>query len=262
MLARRLLTFVTGGMVKQSLPRVRKLVQRRDHNRRTQLARAIELGMNDLPQTRNSLLLRLKSKGSGAWKEFLCVYEQAIYTFCRSKGLQDADALDVKQDVFSAVLTQIDDWNTDRTRGSFRGWLLRVARNIAVDRIRGRRRPDAMPSGTAENLTALAHVPEPADAEEAVFEFEYRCAAFQWAAKHVRQEVQETTWLSFWKTAVENKKPTDVAQELGISVGSIYTAKCRVVARLRDRVAEIDDDASGFEFDESQFSRLYRDESD
>ena len=214
--------------------------------------------MNDLPQTRNSLLLSLKGKGSGAWKEFLCVYEQAIYTFCRSKGLQDADALDVKQDVFSALLTQIDDWNTNKTRGSFRGWLLRVARNIAVDRIRRRSRPGALPSGSTGNLTALADIPEPAGAENAAFEFEYRCAAFQWAAKLVRQEVREATWQSFWKTAVENEKPTDVAQELGISVGSIYTAKCRVVARLRDRVAEIDD-GGDFEFDENQFRRLYLD---
>ena len=217
--------------------------------------------MKDLPQTRNSLLLRLKRKGSGAWKEFLGVYEQAIYSFCRSKGLQDADALDVKQDVFSAVLTQIDDWNTDKTKGSFRGWLLRVARNIAVDRIRRCSRPGATPTGSPADLAALAEVPKSSEAEEAAFEFEYRCAAFQWAAKHVRQEVQETTWQSFWKTAVENGKPTDVAQQLGVSVGSIYTAKCRVVARLRDRVAEIDDDGD-FEFDENQFHRLYRDGSD
>lgn len=217
--------------------------------------------MTDLPQTRNSLLLRLKGEGDGAWQEFLGVYEQALYTFCRSKGLQDADALDVKQDVFSAVLAQIDNWNLDSRRGSFRGWLLTVARNIAVDRIRQRSRPGAMPSGNADDATALAEVPEISEAEESAFAFEYRRASLQWAAKQVRREVHATTWKSFWQTAIENRTPAEVAEDLNVSVGSVYTAKCRVVARLRDRVAEIDDDRS-FEFDEHHFHRVYRQHSE
>ncbi|MEM7478589.1 MAG: hypothetical protein AAF483_26700, partial [Planctomycetota bacterium] len=53
--------------------------------------------------------------------------------------------------------------------------------------------------------------------------------------------VRELTWLSFCKTAVEGQKAEQVSQELGIPVGSVYTAKCRIVARIRAKIAELDD---------------------
>ena len=211
--------------------------------------------MPDLPQTRRSLLIRLKQSSDHAWAEFLSVYEDAIYRFCRSKGLQDADARDVTQDVFSAVLDRIDAWDTDESKGSFRGWLLRAARNISVSRIRQRNRPEAQAAGDTLNLLTLAEVPDSRD-DIAAFQFEYMRAAFQWAAQQVQEEVRRVTWQSFWMTAVKEEKPTDVAKALGISVGSVYTGKCRVVARLRDRVAMLAENDE-LNLDEQQLHRFY-----
>ena len=59
--------------------------------------------MSELPQTRHSLLVRLRENSADAWSEFLEVYEQSIYRFARRRGLQDADAWDVTQDVLAAV---------------------------------------------------------------------------------------------------------------------------------------------------------------
>ena len=91
--------------------------------------------MSHLPETRLSLLVRLQDHSHDAWSEFLAIYEQAIVNYSRSRGLQEADAQDVTQEVLAAVTSKVEAWDPDECRGTFRGWLFRVARNIAVDRI-------------------------------------------------------------------------------------------------------------------------------
>jgi len=60
---------------------------------------------------------------------------------------------------------------------------------------------------------------------------------FDWAAEQVRGHFQDSTWQAFWQTAVENRPPREVADHLGLSVGAVYIAKSRVLARLREQVA-------------------------
>ncbi len=200
--------------------------------------------MNELPQTRQSLLLRLGQRSGQAWDEFLAIYEQAIYRYCRGRGLQDADARDVTQEVLSAVDKRVNSWDSNPDVGSFRGWLFRVARNVAVDVVRSRARK-AAPTGDSQMVQLLADLPETAADGEAAFWSEYRRALMHWAAEQVKPEVRETTWKSFWMTAIEGQKPEDVALTLGISVGNVYTGKCRVVARIRKLVKQLDDHLPG-----------------
>ena len=196
--------------------------------------------MNDLPNTRQSLLLRLSDRSGQAWDEFVGIYEKAIYRYCRGRGLQDADARDVTQEVLSAVDKRVHNWKDDPNIGSFRGWLFRVARNVAVDVIRARARK-ASASGDTRVIKILQELPESGDESESAFWLEYRRAMMHWAAEQVKPEVKESTWLSFWQTAIEGQKPEIVARQLGISVGSVYTGKCRVVARIRSLVQHLDD---------------------
>ena len=58
--------------------------------------------------------------------------------------------------------------------------------------------------------------------------------------------MSENAWRSFWATAIEGEKPADVAKRLGTTVGNVYTAKCRVFARIRTVAARLDvDDPHG-----------------
>ena len=196
--------------------------------------------MNEIPQTRASLLLELGKQSEHAWAEFISVYEQALYRFCRAKGLQDADANDVLQDVLTAVLKKLPSWNPDSSRGSFRGWLFRVARNIAVDMIDYRAKR-VTATGDSQVARMLSEFPGAVHAADQSFEMAYRRSLFEWASQQVKSEVREITWLSFCRTAIDGEKAERVAQQLGVPVGSVYTAKCRVVARIREKIAEMDD---------------------
>ena len=80
--------------------------------------------MTSLPETRASLLLKLRDPGNQtAWAEFLQIYQPLIFRLARRRRVQDADAREVTQEVLVAVAGSISRWEADPLRGSFRGWL-------------------------------------------------------------------------------------------------------------------------------------------
>src|SRR5271166_6248150 len=105
--------------------------------------------MNKPPPTRPSLLVRLRDLGDDlAWSEFVEIYTPLIRELARRNGLQDADAADLAQEVFGAVARRIERFDPDPSRGSFRGWLSRIARNLILDSLAARRR---RPQGTGDS---------------------------------------------------------------------------------------------------------------
>lgn len=194
--------------------------------------------VEDSQLTRPSLLLRIRNADDGAaWREFAEIYGPLIHRFARKQGLQDADAADLAQDVLYAVAGAIGRLNYDRQLGRFRGWLLTVARSKLSNLVARRKR---QPQGSGdtdlhESLQSLPSSPE----DETYWDAEYEKRLFEWAAERVRPGFQQTTWQAFWQTAVDNKDVKDVAEKLGITVGAVYIAKSRVLARLKEQIREI-----------------------
>ena len=196
--------------------------------------------MADLPITRQSLLIRLRGQGEDAWAEFLEVYEQSIINYAKRRGLQDADALDVTQEVLAAVGNKVDSWVDDPSKGKFRGWLFRVARNMAVDKVIEQTRRAAA-SGDTRVAQMLAEHPQDREQESTVFWMDYRRKLMHWAAEQVRPTVKSSSWRAFWLTAIEGKSAEEAGSILSLSAGSVYAAKFRIVARIREIVERFDD---------------------
>ena len=84
-------------------------------------------------ETRASLIVRLRDAADvAAWDEFVTIYGPVVYRLALRQGLQAADADDVVQQVFAAVAQSVHQWLEKPQRGRFRGWLLTIARNIAI----------------------------------------------------------------------------------------------------------------------------------
>ena len=157
-----------------------------------------------------------------------------IYGFARKRGLQDADAADLMQDVLRSVSSAIGRLDYDRNQGTFRGWLFTITRNKVFNFLSARR---IRPQGSGDTATnrLLAEEPAASDGSDA-WELEYQRRLASLAMERVKGEFHENTWRAFWLTAVEGVAAADVARQIGMSPGAIYVAKSRVLARLKDEV--------------------------
>ncbi|MFO0804394.1 MAG: sigma-70 family RNA polymerase sigma factor [Gemmataceae bacterium] len=193
--------------------------------------------MAEPPLTRVTLLVRLRDgRDADAWREFFDLYGPVVYRFARNRGLQDADAADLMQDVLRSVARNAAKMEYDPKRGTFRGWLYTVTRNKIYNFLNGQRiRPKASGDDDArERLESLPAREE--DGPDADWEREYQKRLTDRAMELVKSEFQFATWQAFWGTAVDGKPAGEVGAALKMSAGAVYVAKSRVLARLRDEV--------------------------
>ena len=196
--------------------------------------------MNQAPTTQPSLLIRLRDQGDErAWAEFTEIYAPLVQQLAQRRGLQDADAQDLCQDVFRAVARAIEHFDPDPARGSFRGWLSRIAGNLIINLLAAQRR-HPRGSGDTDIQRLLEEQPDLLAEESALFESEYRKRLLAWAAERVRGSFSEAMWQAFWRTGVEGQPVKEVAEALGMSIGTVYQYKSRVVARIRREIDQFD----------------------
>lgn len=193
--------------------------------------------MPEPPATRLTLLARIKDgQDVEAWREFVAIYGPLIYRFARHRGLQDADAADLMQEVMRSVARNAQRMNYDPAKGTFRGWLYTVTRNKIYNHLLSQRNR-AQGTGDSGGWERLENLSSRKDDElEAEWEREYQRRLSLKAMERVKSEFQPTTWQAFWKTAVEGQPAAEAGRELAMSPGAVYVAKSRVLARLRDEV--------------------------
>lgn len=134
----------------------------------------------------------------------MTLYEPPVYRLARQKGLQDADACDLCQEVVRTVAGAVGRWEPGR--GSFRGWLSRIARNLLINFLT-RGTPRLRGKGGTSVMELLDAQPAPDPSVSALFDAEYERRVFQWAADDIRGEFTPITWQAFWQTAVEDRAP-------------------------------------------------------
>jgi RNA polymerase sigma-70 factor (ECF subfamily) len=174
-----------------------------------------------------------------AWEQFVAIYAPAIYRTARRLGLQAADAEDCVQEVLAAVSVSVTKWIQRDDRGPFRSWLFRIARNTATDFLTRRKHRLWTKGGTL----AIGQLGEH-DAEATVpdyLESEYRREIFLRSSKIVRTQVSESTWQAFYRTSVLQQSPAEVAEALGMTPGSVYIARSRVMKRLQQLVKSFEE---------------------
>jgi RNA polymerase sigma-70 factor (ECF subfamily) len=192
--------------------------------------------MNDWPETNPSLILRIKDpQNAVAWNELMAIYRPVIYRLARRKGLLHEDAEDLVQGVFMSVAKAIDRWDHGEGQPRFRNWLGKIARNAIVNAVT-RAKPDRA-TGTSSVMHALASLPEEAETTQSLI-LECRLEAIRWAASEIQPEFSDATWAVFQATAIEGRPIAEVAQVLQRTIGAVYAARCRVAARLREKVLE------------------------
>ncbi|MCA9173598.1 MAG: sigma-70 family RNA polymerase sigma factor [Planctomycetales bacterium] len=213
--------------------------------------------MEDSQATDVQLLAKLRDPHDVAsWEEFVAIYRPLVMRLGRRLGMQESDAQNLVQQVLWKVAGQLGQWEGGKPAHGFRRWLATVARNAAVDAMR-RRRADAARGGTSAGERLVA-IPDP-DESSAVYRLELERQAFRWAAARIRGEFAAATWDAFWQTMVVGEECAAVAERLGKSLGAIYTARSRVMQRLREAVTEFDWQAAELDMDRRNASGAVND---
>ena len=195
--------------------------------------------MQEFPDTRDSLIVQVQNPlNREAWEQFAMIYRPVIYRLARQKGLQDADAQDLSQQVLHAVSQSIGRWEKLDPPVKFRHWLRRVVRNAILNALS--RKPQ---DGAAGGSVALDLLNQHTDADQdsaSQIEIEYRRELYLQAARLVQSDVNAQTWRAFELTVVDGIAVEEVARQLGKTPGNIYAARSRIMRRLREAVLALE----------------------
>ncbi len=179
-----------------------------------------------------SLLALVAAKDETGWRRLTELYGPLIYSWCRQARLNPEDSADIMQDVFRSVLTNISNFEKSETSGSFRGWLWTITRNKFRDIYKVRAGKAQAAGGSAGHRLLLEYAEDPFSnlsdlSNPATTGLVYRVLNI------IKAEIKETTWNAFWRSTIDGVHPAVVAEELQISVPSVWQARSRVLRRAR-----------------------------
>lgn len=183
--------------------------------------------------TSESLLFRLRCSGEKpnekAWEDFVSLYTPLIFFWARKMGLGQNDAADLVQDVLTRVFQKLPQLNYD-AEGSFRGWL----RTVTINRYReiSRRKSYGESPASQSVIEGLA----PVQVAESTWDIEYARLLVGQAMDSMKDDFAPSTWEALKRVMKDHKKVDEAASETGVSTWTIYSARSRLMKRLREEL--------------------------
>jgi RNA polymerase sigma-70 factor (ECF subfamily) len=182
-------------------------------------ARAIRLyrAVDDL----DALLSRCRGGDALAWEELVRRFEARIYGFALHDMHDREEARDVAQEIFVKMYQGMDGMRDART---YVPWMLRLARNCCIDRIRGR-------NARARDLDAEAFAPEqacPAASPEQSLLEDARRALLYRALATLTGANREILLLK----DIEQLPLSDISARLGLPLGTVKSRTNRARSEL------------------------------
>ncbi|MCM8540008.1 MAG: RNA polymerase sigma factor [Lentisphaeraceae bacterium] len=192
--------------------------------------------------TRQTLLEKIRDKhDEDSWEDFVFYYRQYIYVVVRSMNLHHHDAEEIVQMVLLKVWEKLPDFQYDREKGRFRGWLCRVTGNIVKNYLRSRKsqinRVEKLKQ--QEEIHYLNSVSLPEIEKIASREWENYIANIAW--ENIENNFKDHVKECFLLMSDDLPVP-DIAVKLGISESSVYVYKKRVLDRLFAEINRLERD--------------------
>jgi RNA polymerase sigma-70 factor (ECF subfamily) len=134
------------------------------------------------------------------------------------------------QEILIELLDALPHYKHHPDRGRFRSWLKTVVEHVLSDHQRRlRRRPVPQAVGGSTALERLYDLPSPVVAEELSAAVDNQTSA--WEAEvlgRVRARVEPASWEAFCRRMIGRRPASEIAAELGLTVGAVYKAAERI----------------------------------
>jgi len=192
----------------------------------------------DYNRTRTTLVVGLKNlEDQRIWNRFFDSYWKLIYNAAIQAGLKDADAQEVVQETVISVTKNIKDFEYDRSKGSFKGWLMKTTKWKIMDQFRKIQKKNTREcSGSSEFLENLSNeLPE----VEKYWENNWQQELLESALVKVKEQVKPIYYQVYHMLIRKEMKPKEVSSALGIKTDQVYLAKHRVAEVLKQIVGEM-----------------------
>jgi len=185
--------------------------------------------------TSESLLVRLQSTGTDeAWARFSDLYTPLIFYWARRNGLGSHDAADLVQEVMALVFQKLPEFQYDPRR-SFRSWLRTVTLNKHRERLR--RKSIKIDNVSQSQLVNVAgNGSGPGEAAGQTWDRDYSANLVSHAIDLMRKEFAPETWNALKLFVTSDRTAQEISTETGVSTSTIYSAKSRLMKRMRQEL--------------------------
>ena len=181
--------------------------------------------------TNVTFLEKICSGDEVSWEQFKKIYSPLIRSCGFYWKLSPVECDELVQEVMIAFFKRSGTFKYDPQRGSFRSYLRTIARNGTFSILQ--RRSDTPPEQERQNRVMDLAFDEQWDSE-------WRNHLFSEALKVLERDMDAISFRSFYEYVIEEKKPAEVADSLGISVNAVYINKCRALEHLRRTIKMLD----------------------
>jgi len=180
---------------------------------------------------------RKVSKELSSWEDFVYYYRPFIYASIRRMNVTHHDAEEICQSVLLKAWKKLPDFEYNRGKGRFRGWLCHVTGNSVRDSIRKRKTSlEQNLTDTNETSYTSHHSEKPEIEKIANLEWKRYISRLAWktVSKRFKPRVSKTFLMVAQSIPVEK-----IAAELKIAESSVYVYKSRVQKELRSEIIRL-----------------------
>lgn len=183
-----------------------------------------------------SLLRRLTGTqpDTEAWDLFVARYGPKLLEWARRWNVSEDDSYELVQQVLVGLVEQFRNRRFESTR-SFRAWMKTNAYRVWVRLQRQQQRqlrsipvPDSKLLSVEAREDMLRLIDQQAEAE-----------AMEIAIARVKARVHEKTWEAFKLLALDDLEGKAIAEQLGMSISSVYVARHNVQKMLTEEIAKL-----------------------
>lgn len=170
-----------------------------------------------------------------SWAMIVPQFSPRITKWLIKAGVESCDIPDLVQDVWRSVFTSLDKFQRVQPGDTFRGWLRTITQRRVADYFETKAHQPFSFTTSRTFQNELPDLVRPGDAEIRDSE---KLILLHGFLQKIESEVQSNTWLAFRLHVLENNSAEDVAEKLKLGVASVYTAKSRILRRLRELFKE------------------------
>ena len=183
--------------------------------------------------TRRTLLARVRDRGDeDAWESFYELYAPLLYQYARRLGLSATDAEEVRDQCLEVVSRRMPEFEYDRKKGCFKGWLHRIVSGRVIDLRRARQHEDP-------DSHDLHTIPDPEPSPDDEWERRWRHRHLFYCLERLKERVPATSYEVFRRLLLDGATVPEVCADLGLNPNQVYKAKSQMLRRVRASMREL-----------------------